>query len=327
MAKLLLHDMKGRIPTPAFCAKNANYLETLPYDGIILYPADANLTLKLANKVMTNVPHGYDEYFGVLNTKSELPFSSNFVLVLGNRPTDFFDPWDECVKNFYKLAAACYDAGIAGIFFDNEAYPGATEPFNYYPGTCTLADDFSQFEYQSKAFQRGSEVMTAMQSAYPGIKVITTHGPYVSTPACPLPLPRWYAKNQLLGPFFAGMMDASEDRNVIDGGELYTLRAECEFQSTYDFRKSVIAWPSLTNWIPDNLAKAWARKAKLSWGLMNSEFGGREMSPEIFSAILTHAQKFSDEYVWTYIVKNSFLQPSTDPMQKAWLDVINSALI
>ncbi len=54
---LILHDfMKGPTPTPTFIQNNLAYLESLPFDGLVVYMRTPDLTINLTAGVMTTTP-------------------------------------------------------------------------------------------------------------------------------------------------------------------------------------------------------------------------------------------------------------------------------
>jgi hypothetical protein len=279
---------------------------------------------------MTNSSLSYASISSVLDPIRNLSFTNlleNFAYVIGNSPPDFFDDWSVPVQNFANLAHALKDAGIKGIFFDNEQYfsPWAAYPLGVsYPLT-SLAD------YQTQARLRGRQVMEAMVAQYPDIVVLTLHGPYISEPAAPwqLGFPSVVNYNALMGPFFAGFQEGkgSQATNV-DGGELYWLRSASEFQASYDWRRYDMASSAVNcAFLPAALRTSWPDSVSISFGVYDQPSGGRTVSPSSLTSTLANALQQSDRYVWFYAESMTFLQPpSAGGASQMWVDAVAAAL-
>src|SRR5690349_18499452 len=126
MAQLILHDYfdasgSDLPPIPSVIAANQSYLSTLPFDGYAVAITSADRTRALSVEVMKNIALDSTELHTILSPMSSVP-GSNFALVFIDKPADFFDDWTETIANFGKVAQACADCGLKGIFFDNEQY-------------------------------------------------------------------------------------------------------------------------------------------------------------------------------------------------------------
>lgn len=333
---LILDDFHGNIPTPHYVVTNKTFLESQPFDGIVFYLANASLSTKLSSQVMVNTPHTYAEYYAILSELNGVQFTRlkhNYVLVLSNKATDFFNDWSVPIQNFANLAAAIRDCGnIEGIAFDNEAYPPSTNYWSTYPtyvdfsGTKTL----NQYYAQSKVV--GNQVMTAMLAQFPQLKVVTYHGPYISDPNTPNPpFNTSTTLNQLKGSFWAGFMDAiiAHGRSAIvqniDGGELYQLRTIADFQNTYDWRKVTMGGTANANPFISYFDSQWTNNVSVGFGLYDLTFAGKNMDAATMQTTVLNAMRRTDYLVWLHVegASNSFLvPPASGGASQAWIDSI-----
>jgi len=318
------------LPTPGFIAANKSFLETQPFNGLIVYLRSSSLGINASTGVMKNVPLSYDAIDSVLNPIKDMEFTQlkqNFGLVLGTTPPDFFDDWSTIVDNFANLARAAKNAGLKGIAFDNEQY---FAPWGNYP-TGVAYPGASLAQYQVQARLRGRQVMEAMVAEFPAIVVVTLHGPYVSEPSAPesLNFPQWQSGNELLGPFFAGFQEGSSvaGQNV-DGGELYDLRSAEDFQQNYVWRRYDIASSAVNcAYIPSALRTTWADNISISFGVYDLPFGGKSMNPAILTTTLTNALATADTWVWFYAEDSTYLLPeSQGGATDEWVDAVRAAL-
>jgi hypothetical protein len=314
------------IPTPSFVRDNRAFLETQPFDGLVLYLRNPSMTVNVTTGVMTGTPMSYETMMSVLEPVRGLPFSTltqNFALIFGSTPPDFFDSWTVTVQNFANAARAVRDSGLKGIVFDNEQY---FRPWANYPDGVRYPSR-SLKEYQDQARLRGREVMQAMVAQFPEIVVVTLHGPYVSEPKAPssLGFPQWWMGNELLGPFFAGFMEGKGAAAVnVDGGELYTLRTAEQFQGSYLWRRYDIASDAVNcAFIPPALRAVWPDRSNIGFGVYDRPFGGASMDPTILRATIANALRQADRYVWFYAEASTYLLP---PSRGGASDVWVSAL-
>lgn len=314
------------IPTPSFVRDNRAFLETQPFDGLVLYLRNPSMTVNVTTGVMTATPMSYETMMSVLEPVRGLPFTNlthNFALVFGSTPPDFFDNWSVTVQNFANVARAVRDSGLKGIVFDNEQYfrPWANYPDGVRYPTRSLK------EYQDQARLRGREVMQAMVAQFPEIAVITLHGPYVSEPKAPTSLgfPQWGMGNELLGPFFAGFMEGKGAQALnVDGGELYTLRTAAQFQGSYLWRKYDIASDAVNcAFIPPALRTVWPERSNIGFGVYDRPFGGASMDPTILRSTIANALRQGDRYVWFYAEAATYLlPPSRGGASDVWVNAL-----
>jgi hypothetical protein len=313
-------------PTPGYIASNLGFLESQPFNGLVVYLRNQSMTINASIGVMTKNPMSYADISSVLDPIRNLPFAQlkeNFGFVIGNDPPDFFDDWSVPIQNFANLARALKEAGLKGFVFDNEQYfaPWADYPTGVSYPLVSLAS------YETQVRLRGRQVMEAMVAEFPEIVVITLHGPYISEPDAPwqLGFPQWQSGNELHGPFFAGFEEGKGSLATnVDGGELYDLRTASDFQDTYLWRKYDL--PSATvdcSFIPAPLRPSWPSDVSISYGVYDQPFGGQPMNPAILETTLAYALARSDRYVWFYAEGASWLLPEAQGgASQAWVDAV-----
>jgi len=312
---LILHDWHGSSPvaTPTYVREHLEFLESQPFDGLALYLRAPDLRVNVTLSVMSDTPLSYEKISDVLKPVAKLPFRNllhNFAAVLTRKTPDLFDDWSVVVQNFASLARAARDAGLKGVYFDNENY--GTRWADYPSGVAHPQKTLP--EYQAQARLRGAQVLQAMTAVYPDITVLTLHGPYVSEPKAPNPLfPSWALSNRLLGPFFAGFVEGAGPRaHCVDGGELYHLRTPEEFRQSYDWRKRTIASDRVDcAYLPAALRSQWPARVEIAFGLYDRPFGGKGMDPATLKASLAQALRQTDRYVWLYVEGPTLLAPAS----------------
>jgi hypothetical protein len=318
------------IPTPSFVAANFNFLETRPFDGLVMYLRKPDLSSNLTVNVMKNTAISYQAMMEVLSPVANLEFSQlqhNLGLVQGSTPPDFFDDWSTVVQNWANLAKASKDSGLKGICFDNEQYHA---PWGNYGSHLKYYSTKSFSEYQAQARLRGKQLMEAMVAEYPDVVLLTLHGPYISEPDAPsgLQFPQWQSGNELMGPFFAGHAEGAGSTGCnIDGGELYTLRSADHFQASYYWRRHELPSDEIDcSFIPSALRQDWAARSCLSFGVYDCAFGGASMSASILRSTLANAMKQADKYVWFYAEAATYLlPPGSGGASQTWVDAIAGA--
>lgn len=286
------------IPTPEFIKSSLAFLETQPFDGLAVYLRKPSLADNLSVGVQSAAPVSYELAMEVLAPMRGLTFASlknNFALVFGGTPPDFFDDWSNVIANWENLSRACKDSGLKGIMFDNEQYFGPwadRSSASKYAATKSLSD------YAAQARLRGRQVMERAVRVFPGVEILSLHGPYISNPAAPAALwfnAGWVDANDLMGPFFEGMLDgAGPASQVIDGGELYHLRTVAEFKASFDWRAT--RWP----------------RASISFGVYEGPVSaGGIADPLVLEIALVAALRQADRYVWFYPETQTYLLPAS----------------
>ena len=328
--RLILHDWFGTSPaaTPSYVREHLEFLESQPFDGVALYLRTADLSLNVTGSVMSDTPLRYEQIAEVLKPVARLGSASlqhNFAAVLSRNPPDLFDDWTVVIRNFGFLARGAREAGLKGIYFDNENY--GVRWGDYPSGVAYPRKSLN--EYQAQARRRGKEVLEAMTAVFPDITVLTLHGPYVSEPKAPSPLfPSWQLSNLLLGPFFAGFVEgAGPKARLVDGGELYHLRKPEEFRQSYEWRKKTIATDGVNcAFLSAALRAQWSDRVDVAFGVYDRPFGGLTMDAAALKSSLTQALVNADHYAWLYVEGPTFLAPPARGGAPAeWVDAIRQA--
>jgi hypothetical protein len=317
------------IPTPKFIKDNLDFLESRPFDGLVVYLRNQNLTVDASHGVMTNTPMTYPDMAAMLDPIKNLPFSrlqNNFGYIVGHSPPDFFDDWSVPIQNFANIARALKEAGLKGFFFDNEDY---FEPWGSWPDG-VLDPTKTLLEYQAQAVLRGQQVMEAMIAEFPEIIVLSLHGAYISDPFCVdvLGFAGVPVENQLLGPFSVGFTQgAGASGQAVDGGELYRCRTPDDFLEMYDLRKTTIASATADcPYMSPALRANWPTLNSIAFGVHDGPFGGVDMNSSILTPTLVNALNQADRYVWFYTEDMTFLKPeSQGGATQEWIDAIHLA--
>jgi hypothetical protein len=214
-------------PSVSFVAENIRTMEKRPVDGVAIV-MDNNLS----EKVMRTDPISYEQFAENLRPLANLnspTLKHNFIIVFATPAGNIFDPgWDVVAQNFGNLAKAAGEAGLEGIFFDIEEYFGDSL---VYPVNC--GEDKTVEEARGKMRQRGRQIMDAMRKEWSNVRLLSTHGPYLSDSATFLYLRdngmdandvAW--ANVLNASLLVGMMQSAygTEAKFIDGGEFYEAR-------------------------------------------------------------------------------------------------------
>jgi len=318
------------IPTPSFIAANHAFLESQPFDGLVVYLRKSSINVNLTLDVMKNAAISYDTMMTVLGPIAGLDFTNlkhNVGLIMGSTPPDFFDDWSVVIQNYANMARAARDSGLKGLCFDNEQYHS---PWGNYGSQTKYVATKSLAEYEVQARLRGKQVMEAMVAEFPDIVFMTLHGPYVSEPEAPsaLKFPQWQSSNELLGPFFAGNLEgAGSTACSMDGGELYSLRTEDDFRNSYAWRRNDLPSDEVDcRFIPASLRSVWPTRTSISFGVYDVAFGGASMNATILRSTLANSMRQADRYVWFYAEASTYLLPSNAGGASAsWVDAIRQA--
>ena len=318
------------LPNPVFVSANRIFLESQPFDGLVVYLWNPGLTPNITHATMTNTPVSYQTAMSVMTPMAGLSFThltENLGLIMGSTPPDFFNDWSIPIQNFANVAKAAKDSGLRGLCFDNEQY---FAPWGDYGSHLAYYSTKTFAEYQAQARLRGRQVMEAMVSQFPDIVFMTLHGPYVSEPDAPtsLQFPQWQSSNELLGPFFAGNMEgAGSTACNVDGGEIYTLRSSTDFQASASWRRNDLASDAVNcAFIPSALRSVWAGRSCISYGVYDRPFGGASMDAATLRTTLANALVQADRYVWFYAEASTYLLPaSLGGASDTWVNAIRQA--
>ncbi len=302
----------------------SNQLATLPFDGLILDIESPNDRRGLSwllfrepidNELLTTIREEFTDYqWGDL--------TDNFLRVTIYNPDLTWDNWDIWTANLAEIASLARDLGFVGIMFDTEQYPPNIDIFDY---PAQNADTPRSFDaYRNLAYQRGAEVMQAIQERYPDITIMYTLGithriPWLNAP--PLDEHRY----GLLVPFIEGMIDASETSvTLIDGYEAsYLYLTEQEFLTSYKWIRGGVS-------LQLDDGQQYRNTMQAGFGLWLDPYCGDGGLPEDgcgftqaeFRTALSLALQYSDRYVWLYSEHIDWFENQGIP--SSWWDTINT---
>lgn len=316
--------------------KNIAYIDSLPFDGIVLNGGDMWNTFGngFSEAAFKNTAVPYSEIYNQLQPLAGKfrNLKHFFIQINVVKTADFFDDWTVIINNWRLTARALKAAGpeFVGIFFDNEEYT-QFKLWNY-PDDVDYKTK-SLTEYIAQARLRGKQIMEACLEEFPEIVIISAHGPYWSESKSPLYVTTQTGYIELAGPFFTGMVEAQSGKSLIlDGGENYKFRTAEQFEASYQWRKYTIASQSNNSPnIPESLRSFWQDKVSISYGVSdvgtNTSYG--PMNPSIMRTTLENALNRCDNYVWYYPEAQSkyILQPGAYSTTSVWIDSIRSACI
>jgi hypothetical protein len=309
-----------------FIVPRIQYLESLPFDGMSINTPESWSAMSPGYAVdSASFWNGWLKQLNGIFTR----FTQNYFMIFVDKPADFFDDWTQTIENWRLIAQGAHRIGAVGIAFDNEEYAGKlwTYPDDVAYTTRTLV------EYRTQAALRGKQIMQAVCSVFPNVKMKVYHGPYVSEPKTP----SYVTRNQvgvsaanLRGPFFAGMLEGcGPQATLIDGGEVYQYRTVQDFERSYQWRRYGIAADS-TNcaFIGPSLRPVWRQKLNISFGIYNRAWPDAvkdSMNPAIMRTTAERALRRCDEMVWFFIEGgDAWLQPNGMP--QVWQDSIRAAV-
>lgn len=325
-AKLIVLDMAGDefgdAASPANVARNMAHIENVGFDGVVVR-TQAGWDLMLPGKVLNYADIMETELAPLRKRMGKV--NANF-LVTYVMNVDPFDSWSQVIGNWVTLARAARDVGMVGLVFDNEAYNGNVWT---YPEDVTYADAHTLSAYQEQYRERGRQLMRALAVAWPSIRFMALHGPYVSDPRTPAAVVLEQAAvtdRDLSGFFFAGILEAAPPTaSVMDGGEIYQYRTRQEFEDSYAFRRFILPRLQPSDLVPPALRDVWSEKIDISFGVYDEQWkDGYKMDPTILQATLTNALRQADNYVWLYTEQHDYL--TSGSLGPTWLSAVQQAV-
>ena len=283
-----------------FILPNEDHIDGLPFDGIVVnIPASWSLFSPDVALDRADVQR-WLEPLSDFNADR-----SNYILTVVDRPGDLFDDaaWDRTIENWRILAEEAKAVGVKGILFDNEEYFGEWQnyPEDFPDATRGLQD------YQAQASLRGRQIAEAVAEVFPEAELAVAHGPYLSTDstaAAPEAIelqaggPYQY---ELLGAFFTGLAEGRpQGRTIIDGGELYALRTEAEFEQSVAWRSEGMVGE--IDWQVDpELLTNWDARVDQAHMVYTDEFpSGFTQDPQSVEETLVNALRTSEGAVFLY---------------------------
>lgn len=318
------------IPSATFVADNSTYMDSFPFDGVII-----RMDNGLSTKVQTQSPINYHQFKSSLDPLKRINLENlkhNFLIVYSTPSGDLFDDWSTPLKNFSHMARAAKEAGLEGIFFDNEEYFGDAVDF---PENCQGGKTISQCRDQ--AYLRGREVMEAIISGWPDVKLIATIGPYLSEGKTANYFNdrgiywndvAW--ANQLRGSFIIGMASATRGTpaQFIDGGEIYSAKTKENFEDIKYWQTKGIAHQG--DLIPEDLRASWPNIVSSSFGVYDKA----QMSEGVYidavswKTTLMNALEVADDYVWAYTERYNWwdTEKTEEAVPTEWVILTRQAL-
>lgn len=284
---------------------NRAYIDTLPFDGIVVKFQDYQDCLG------PSYGGTYATLYGQLSPMRNLltHATHNYANVLtGNSGmVDPFDSWTTETNRWVNLAMACRDAGLEGIFFDNEEY---NVHIWQYPGDCIYSGSKTLSQYQQQWRLRGRQVMAAILTQWPTVKILVTIDPSRSTSDKP-PDALFNGSLSWLGGFFAMGMFAAAPGHVINGGEHYYSRTSANFSNWLNFMVNTLTVPpSSPPLIPSSLKTTWQSKINQSFGIYDQDtVGTPDMNYSVLQTTLVNSVPSASQFVWNYSENLDWLTP------------------
>ena len=306
-----------------FILPNAEHIEALPVDGIVIHVPASWSAMSPGVEVDAADLRGWVEPLAEFNAGM-----SNHLRITTDDPGDPFDDvaWARVAENWRVLAEEARAAGFEGLFYDDEEYFGEWQDFpEDYPAE---AAERGLDAYRDQVALRGRQVMEAVMEAWPEAQVTWAHGPYLSVPGASEAVPAIggqagdWTLHELKGPFFTGMLEGlGPQGRLVDGGELYALRTEEEFAQSLAYRDDLgarIPW--------DAPVERWD-EVDQGHIVYTDEFPpGFAQDPESFEATLDAAIARSEGPVIVYseVEQLDWLTPGALPAP--WLDALEAAV-
>src|SRR6266480_902810 len=247
---------------------NHTYIDTLPFDGIVVkFPDYQNC---LGPNYSGTYASLYNQLSPMRNLLSQVKHNCVVVLIGNSGMVDPFDDWTAERQRWINLAMACRDAGLEGIFFDDEEY---RVHMWQYPNDCKYATSKTVTQYREQWRLRGTRVMQDVLAQWPRAKILVTIGPNRSVTAVPAGAMFNGDPNWMGGYFFMGLFaGAPVGNHVINGGELYYNRTVTQFSNWKNFFKTTLTQsPQSPRLMPSSLYSTWTNHAPLSFGIYDQD--------------------------------------------------------
>src|SRR5438093_3592401 len=277
---------------------NHTYIDTLPFDGIVVkFPDYQNC---LGPNYSGTYARLYNQLSPMRNLLSQVKHNYVVVLIGNSGMVDPFDDWTAERQRWVNLAMACRDAGLEGIFFDDEEY---RVRMWQYPNDCKYAASKTVTQYREQWRLRGTRVMQDVLAQWPNAKILVTIDPYRSS--SDRGNPSW------LGGFFAMGMFAAAPGHMINGGERYQLRTTSDFANWLNFMTNTLTQPpSSPPLIPQTLISTWKAQINQSFGIYDQDrVGTPAMTYSVLRQSIVNAMPYVDEFVWNYSENLDWLTP------------------
>src|SRR6266403_2153970 len=286
---------------------NKTYLDTLPFDGIVVVFPDTQTCLgPTYSGTYTTL---YSQLSPMHNLLTKVTHNYANVMIGNSGMVDPFDDWTAERQRWVNLAMACRDAGLEGIFFANE---GNGVKRWQYPKDCKYAASKTVTQYREQWRLRGTRVMQDVLAQWPKAKILVTIGPNRSVTAVPAGAMFNGDPNWMGGYFFMGLFaGAPVGKHVISGGELYYNRTVTQFSNWTNFFDTALTQsPQSPPLMPSSLYSTWTNNANLSFGIYDQDrVGTPAMTYSVLRQTIVNAMPYVDEFVWNYSENLDWLTP------------------
>jgi len=286
---------------------NKTYIDTLPFDGIVVVFPDTQTCLgPTYSGTYTTL---YSQLSPMHNLLTKVTHNYADVMIGNSGMVDPFDDWTAERQRWVNLAMACRDAGLEGIFFDNEEY---RVHMWQYPNDCKYAASKTVTQYREQWRLRGTRVMQDVLAQWPKAKILVTIGPNRSVTAVPAGAKFNGDPNWMGGYFFMGLFaGAPVGKHVISGGELYYNRTVTQFSNWKNFFDTTLTQsPQSPPLMASSLYSTWTNNANLSFGIYDQDrVGTPAMTYSVLRQTIVNAMPHVDEFVWNYSENLDWLTP------------------
>ena len=285
--------------------------EMAAFDGMTLYPAlhreDGTRSEAVGRLFRTERLRIEEMAIGIADVQAGQAgakrFEDNFLLTYlttGRKsilPPDWFDPEFDAVVHNWKVAADFVKrTDLAGILFSDSAWYG-TNLWTYgglkYEGTRTAR------EYADQAFERGAQIMRAINEVHPDLHIVFINGPAESRGATDDG-----AHFALLRAFVDGLLSECTGQARITGQMGLDYRSPVSFAAARRFARQTLRGLSR---VPEEqfdkhfrVAFALTLGPQMPFDFSSTNTGRNYYTPAEFEYALHHALRHTDEYVWVY---------------------------
>ncbi len=315
-------------PDTKFLHDNVAEMEKVHLDGWTTYAANPRLDMGRALYGYGTGDMSWEVFQKARATRAQIEpaiadlqstkftrFRSNYISIIsfltgGVTSIDWFDDawWKTIDENARLQAALAKEGGCEGILFDPEMYGCA---FWGWPELSKdpIYKDKTYKQVQAKVRQRGREFARALNSAYPGVRILSIHG-YDTALRYEDPRPTraqldkgWYG---LLPAFLDGILEGSDDKTtIIDGCE-----ATYWSDSFPDFVERVQTFKTECIKLSE-VPALFKKKTRVGFAVyLDRDWRGNPWdsanpaknyyTPERFALVLGNALAAGDGFVWIY---------------------------
>jgi hypothetical protein len=323
-----LISLSWSTPDTKFLHDNVAEMEKVPLDGWTTYAANPRLPMGRALYGYGTGDLSWDVFQNKRATRAQIDpaiadlkstkfnrFRSNYISIIsyltdGVKAIDWFDDawWETISENARLQAVLAKEGGCEGILFDPEMYGCA---FWGWPELSKHAiyKDKTYKQVQAKVRQRGREFARALNSAYPGVPILSIHGydtalRYEDPRATKAQLDKgWYG---LLPAFLDGILEGSDDKTLlIDGCEAtYWVNSFPDFvERVQTFKTECIKLSEVPNLFKKKTRVGFALYLDRDWRGQpwdSADPTKNHWTPERFALVVGNALAAGDGFVWIY---------------------------